>query len=227
MDTEPQDILDGAEGQPAPPPSTSQPEPSTPKPDATESLSERLKRLEGMVSSLQSGRDKAKDRLEKDVEGVKEQIARIATLAQSGLDTDQIARELVIDDLVKSRYEGEPSPVSPPALAGTQPQATGAEEGIDPTVFGLDANDPDVVELLRARKVNPENLYALAKRKRDKQPPPASPASVLPTGGGGSAGPSADMASLTEKLQKLLANPTTNREEIKKVREQLQGLVPK
>lgn len=226
MDTEPQDILPGAEGAPSPAPSGSPPEPSTPKPDVTESLSERLKRLEGMVSALQSGKDKAKDRLAEDVKGVKEQIARIAELASGGLTADQIARELVIDDLVKSRFQGEQSPVSPPALAGTQPPATGAEESIDPALLGLDANDPDVVELMRSGKADLPHLYLLAKGKKAKASPPASPAAVLPTGGGGSASPSADQAALTQKLSELLMNPTVNREKIKQLREQLSKTVP-
>lgn len=191
--------------------------------DDVQKLVEALKPFiaEEVGKSTQSAKDKRFAKHEAKLDEFESKLAQYNELIKSGVsERDAIWRMKVEEKLFGTQVEGEDTGSSP-SVVGSQAKATGGTENIDPSVFGLDPNDPDVVGLMRAGK-GVSDFYALAEKKKSKKP---APGSVMTSGGGGSVPPEDDVESLTAKLVELRNNPRPYdkqyKDEMEKIRSKL------
>jgi hypothetical protein len=209
-----------ADGVPGGVPETPTPEISpetaqTPSPvggDALEPVLKRLEGLEGMVRSLQSGKDKGIAKQADEIKGLKDQVSRVLELVKEGKSQEaaiQIAeREARIDELLAERYgPNQPASAPPVAQAATQPVANELTQVLL-TQLGLDPNSADVVAVLRetADPLTQVTRFTQLAQKA-KQAPPANPAAVQVTGSGISAAVD-DLESIDRQLAAMRQQPS-------------------
>ncbi len=183
----------GAQGSPNPDASGGQAAvPSPVTAPELETVLKVVKDLEAQVRSLQSGKDKgmaAVQREIKELKASKEQFDRYAKLLQNGAEPDEayqsVRREVMVERLL-AKLEAEEGEAGVPRQdgAGTPSPQAGQAADVDPSVFGLDPNAPEVVELYRRGEVSLSALYTLAQKAKARQEVQPNPGAVLPVGGG-------------------------------------------
>lgn len=179
----------GAGGQPTQPASSPAGVQPT-SPVGSDTLAVALKEIEGLkatVRTLQSGHDRGVAKVQKQVDGLQEQIARYEEYRARGLAPAAAVREMELDALLESRRQ---APVAGGQERGNgipAPAPDGQTEQLI-TLLGLQPNDPDVTRLLREGKANADNLASLALSRKVQSQPAAqpNPAQQMPVGTGAS-----------------------------------------
>ncbi len=234
MSDETTDVVQTAEGgQETPTPAPSTPEggqdsPGTESP--VEALSQDVKELTGMVRALQSEKDSRIAGIQRQVTDNSEQLKTYHERVKSGMTHDEALREDVLDQVAAQYQPPGATQVSPPAEAAPQPQVT-SDEILAPylKIAGLEQNDPDVIEILRAERDQSQQFLKIAELGQQRKQAPAtplSPGAVMPTGGG-EAVTSETMESLTAQLAELQNLPVqtdASRKERKEINAQLANL---
>jgi len=170
-----------------------------------ESLLKKVSDLEGQVRSLQSGKDKATYKLEKDVGTLKETIAKYEELRAEGLSQSRALKEMQLDALLEKQTPADPLSTSTPQAQGSAPATqTGTEMAAVLQELGLTANDPQVIEAMRLPA--PKLVAALAKLAVERNQAP-NPAVLQNTGGGSAVVGTDDLAAIVAKLEVLKAQP--------------------
>lgn len=169
----------------------------------------RLNEIDGLVRSLQSGKDKGVKKLTDEVDSLKEQLARYEKLRSKGLDPEEAAYRMEVEQLLAERRGGRASTPVPAQGGGGSPTQPAV---IDHTALldnlGLDPNSPEVLAIVRAGGDLSQQVIAfgnLAAQKRAKPQPQPNPAQQVPTGGGLPTG-SVTSDSLMRKYQELTKN---------------------
>jgi len=116
-------------------------------------IEERLKRIEKMVSSFQSGKDRAVDKVSKDNTELRESLSALQSLMKKGLSEDEAFEEL---DNRKGDSEFRSAVIElRNALTGGKPLPAQASEAVDMasviTQYGLSYSDPIVVAELQGK----------------------------------------------------------------------------
>lgn len=188
-----------------------------------EALAKALEpRLQQMVErQWQSGKDRRIHNLEEQVGDFKSVLDEFKAWKAKGLDDDDAIWRMQVSRAI-------PQP-------GQQAEPSGRTGGSDTSVpapkvdaqallqaVGIDANDPEVTAILAKGGDPSAEIVALAVKRKN----PPNPAAVMSTGGGGAVGGD-NIDSLTEKLQKLILEPSKNMKEIKMVRAELAKHLPK
>lgn len=193
-----------------------------------ESLSERLARMEGLVRSLQSGKDKGIDQVRTDVNDLRKQIARITELKAKGLDDNAIAREMQLDALLENQPKLQQSKVPEDNIPGKNvPKASDSVNRVL-ELAGLSANSPDVIEILR-NTADPleqiDKITTLQAEKKAKDARQVAPTGTpLPSGATGAPANIGDReAQINAELEALLNDPNASR---KLIDQKLQELKP-
>ncbi len=140
------------------------------------------------VRQEQSSRDKRMSQFEK-------RLADFEKLMQNGLQRDAALTMLGLQDEVRELREstiGRPAPAGQPMQA---PQAGNPDYAPFLQAMALDANDPEVVNALRAGTNVPGQLAEIAVRRRNGQQP--NPAAVMPVSPG--TPPPADLQAAYQK----------------------------
>lgn len=147
--------------------------------ESLEAVLDKVRTLEGMVKSFQSGKDKGQDRLESQVANLSEQLARYETLRAQGLEPAKAEREMILDDIIaERRTPQEPTPGKPRPAASVEAQTIAK-------ALGLNENDPEVVKTLRDHPDNVlEQVLGIANLARTRQSTQPNPAAVQTAGGG-------------------------------------------
>ena len=147
----------------------------------------KLDAQDGEIRALKSGKDKAVDRLTKDVGPMKETLEKLAKYL--GVDEEKIRsaeREMIIDELYAEKFGGRQPEQPANGMAASQGKAVDASIVKE---LGLDENDPDVAKVLRESGPDPLKLakVAVSKAKTPAPDPSGAPAMgtppALPTDG--------------------------------------------
>jgi len=168
----------------------------------------------------QSIKDRRIQQISNQLDDFESQLAEFKKLTkEKGLSEDDALWRMRVEQRLGKQSE-EPKPgkqeVSP---ASVETQALLKQ-------LGLDANSPEVANVLRESEDPASQIIAFANLATSKKATPApKPASVQPAGGGQTTYTDAD--AIAERLDTLYKNPTKNRAEIKKLVEQLDGMVEK
>lgn len=177
-------------------------------------LGERLTRIEKMLSSIQSGKDRAVDKTRSEVNDLRKSLSDVQSLMKKGLSEDEAFEQLegrkadnefkqAVLELRDALKGGKSLPV----------QANGAK--VEPSVVevlkqfpDLDANDPDVIANVLSQQ-DPDKAELAASRlirKRASQPSPTAAGAIE----GKPPAPAPDQAALVSELRSLQLNPTKN-----------------
>jgi hypothetical protein len=176
-----------------------------------EALSQEVKQLSGMVKAFQSDEDRRIPAIERQLKSQAEQQESYHKRRDSGMSQEEAQRAEVLDQIVSERIGPAKDTTVPPAQeAAPQTQAAVADY-LSPilTATGLDANDADVVELLRKERDPAKQQLAIAElaiTRKTAQEVPANPAAVLPSGSG-QAVESETLESLSERMTELVDLP--------------------
>ena len=150
-------------------------------------LGERLTRIEKMLSSIQSGKDRAVDKTRTEVSELRKSLSDVQNLMKKGLSEDEAFEQLegrkadnefkqAVLELRDALKGGKSLPV----------QANGAK--VEPSVievlnqFNLDANDPDVIANVLSQS-DPDKAELAASRLARKRANPPSASAASPVAG--------------------------------------------
>jgi len=155
-----------------------------------EAVLKRLNELDGLVRSLQSGKDKGVKRLTDEVDSLKEQLERYEKLRSKGLDPEDAQYRMEMEQLLAERRRTKES-TSVPAqgVVGATPKPASVDHTALLTSLGLDPNSADVLNVIRTTDdytAQVANFAALAAQKKSKPAPAPNPAQQVPVGGGSS-----------------------------------------
>jgi hypothetical protein len=184
-----------------------------------------------MVRAFQSDEDRRIPAIERTLKSQGEQLETYYQRREAGQTHEQALREQALDELVAGKLGDAPVPPEQEAA----PQAKVAvTDNLSPILklTGLDSNDADVVEIIRA---NPNNELAqinavtqLAESRKQAQQTPANAAATLPSGGGSALEPN-ELETITKELNEVLALPSTpeNRQRIQELGKKQREFIPK
>lgn len=216
-------------------------EQETPKPDTSppaddkqtssvtaeplEVVLQRLEAIEGTVKGLQSDKDRGVHKVSKKVDSLAEQIAKYEEKRKSGLKPEAALRDLQIDELLAERDQSSQTDAPVQDAGGT----VSLPAGVDAQVLeglGLEANAPEVVELLRGDNVKLNDFLELAIQQRLKDQQPANPAAISPTGSGDAVGPD-DLEAVTAELTAEMGKEKLDMKKITALRTKQSALLPR
>jgi hypothetical protein len=179
--------------------------------------------LEPIISAevdrrFQSAKDKRIAGQQAKLDGFEERLARFESLLASGLKREQALTQLGLEEDVaalKQAVQGTSAPSPTPAQPGS-PAGT-VTANADPvlssmiTALNIDANSPEVTEILRAEGTLPERVQKVLALAGAGQAvsAPVPPGQRLPGTSGGSV-PVNNIDTLTSEMQALQANPSKN-----------------
>jgi hypothetical protein len=189
-------------------------------------LAEALKPIiaDEVERRTQSTKDKRISKLQGAVDGFESKLAKLDELMQSGLSKNEALWRMKVEDRLEQGLPAEQTtePV------GKQARETSESDVIEAVLkaSGLEANSPEVTEILRSTDDPMEQIgkfAALAARRKQK---PVSTATVMQTtAGAGSITPSREQ--LTAELQRLHNAPRKDWAKIHQTNKALEELIRK
>jgi hypothetical protein len=190
---------------------------------ADEIVSKLLPQLEQMIErKVQSQKDKRISEIEK-VLGGRSKI--LAELEEAGVPiTKEVRAEMRIREL-EERLDQPSTQPTPASVDGSTQQRVAVTDAIAKlSEYGLSSNDPGFIELLRGKYANRDAFdkavlgHVVTKLAPQK---PANPADVVQAPATAAASVNGDTGAKIARLNELQRQPTKNREEIKKLAEEL------
>ncbi len=186
---------------------------STPEAQPSPVDEESLKALvepwikEEVEKRVDSYKDKRIAKLSTETKSLKESLAEVKALQSEGMSEKQAVQYLETQKFLDAQGEQVPTDAPPP----TEPAvpAVVAEDDSLPAILnltGLDANEADVVAILRQDNDPLKRVVALtslAETRKQAQTTPAAAGNVLPSGTGAPV-VSEDIGSLSDRLNKLV-----------------------
>jgi len=168
----------------------------------------------------QSVKDVRFSKLTSKVDEFQSQLSEFKKLTERGLSEEDALWRMSIDSKLNSEPVASGNPVG---NQGNQSASVDTKAIL--LALGLDANSPEVTNVLQKTNVPSEQIVAFANLATGKKQAAPNPASVQPTGGGQA--PYGDANAIAERLNTLYLNPTKNLAEIKKLTEALDGMIEK
>ena len=177
----------GATEPPAQPPSETPAEPSAVDEASLKAIIEPLVQ-DAFDRGAQSTKDKRIAKQESRISGLEDTLAQLKELKDDGLSEKVAIQFLEMREQLGSQSQEVPADAPPAQEAAPQAQAAVADY-LSPilTATGLDANDAEVVELLRKERDPFKQVSALAElanTRKTAQEVPANTAAQLPSGSG-------------------------------------------
>lgn len=178
----------------------------------------------------QSTKDKRIAKQESRIGGIEDTLAELKVLQGEGMSEKQAIQYVKMQELLDAQSPENPQPASPAPELAAQTQVT-VEEYLSPLLqaSGLDANDADVIDIVRKERDASKQMIAIANLANSrKQVTPANPAAVAPTGDGQSLG-GETLESITTELNALYTQPATaaTRARIRELGKKQKELLPK
>jgi hypothetical protein len=215
-------------------PSPSAQTPSSPVDAKTvELLTRRLAQAEGEINALKSGKDKGIARVATDLAETRVKVDRILELSKSNLNSDQIARELAIDDLLQGQKTTPTTKVDATVLSDKQtvdPSVSSVELDAVIKLAGLDPGDKNVAEIYQKypndtlRQISELTTLGLKRLQSEQVQPNPAQLQTIGTGGKVPAAPTKD--EIAAQLDKLMEHPSQNWKEIDRLTAELDKLQP-
>ena len=164
------------------------------------------------------------------ITGIEDTLAQLKELQADGMSEKQAIQYVKMEELLASQGQTSPTEAPPAEVPAEQP-AVAVGDYLSPILkmAGIDANDPEVITMLRDERDPIKQINAVtALAEARKQTTPPNPAAVLPSGGG-KAVPTETLESVTAELQAELAKPSTpaTRVRIQELGKKSKELLPK
>jgi hypothetical protein len=219
----------GAVEPPAQPPSETPAETSAVDVDSMKAILEPMIE-DAFTRQAQSVKDKRIAKQESRISSIEDTLAQLKDLKADGMSEKQAIQYLEVKELLASQGQEVPTEVPPtqePAV-----QATVAEEAYLSPILklaGIDANDPEVIAILRDESNPIKQINAVTSlaesRKQANQSPPNQAAAL--SSGGGQAVETETLESVTAELQAEQAKPRQDITKIRELSKRLKVLLPK
>jgi hypothetical protein len=219
----------GATEPPAQPPSEPPAEPSAVDEDSLKAILEPLVQAE-VERRTQSVKDKRIAKQESRISSLEDTLAQLKELQAEGMSERQAIQYVKMEELLASQGQEVPTEVPPKEVPAEQPQVAG-EDYLSPILemAGIEANDPEVIELLRTERDAFKRISAIKgladSRKQAEQTPP-NPAATLPSGGG-KAVETETLESVTAELKAERAKFPRDQKRIQELSDKHRELLPK
>jgi len=188
----------GEEPTPQPSPTPGQPASGVDVEALAEALVPKLQPFidQSVERQWQSGKDRRIGKLEGAVSDIKSVLDEFNSWKKQGVSDEEALWRMEVSRKLSTREE--PSPQDQPP--GTRPPAANAETQAILQELGLDANNPEVVKVMRDTTDPMKLVLNLAKLSVTRTPPPSpNPAQAQPAGGGGQSVGN-DVETLTQEL---------------------------
>jgi len=181
-----------------------------------EALTHKLDEVDARSRSLQGDKDRGDNQTRKEVDELKRQVAEYEKLKGTGLDPDAAVEEVTFRDDIRAVKDQlsklTQTQVSANVAGNNTSGAVEADKVIEEEK--LDANSPEVVNIIASKDYTPEGrelaLRRLAARNKNKQPLSAASATALNSDA--VAPGKADKAQLEQQYQKelqaIMQNPS-------------------
>jgi hypothetical protein len=181
-----------------------------------EGFGKRIEEIDARTKSLQGDKDRAVVKTKKEVEELKAKIAEYERLKGKGLGADEALEEMDFRSTVRQLQEQ----LSKLGSVPTQPAGNGAG-GADATAqvlkaAQLDANTPEVIDLIRQYGNDPVTLAVRAGELRAKPKPTPDAASSSSISASAPAA-SVDIDALAAEHAKLMKNPSRHMKRLKEI----------
>ena len=190
-----------------------------------EAFLQRLEAIEGTVRGLKSDQDRGVHRLSKKVDSYVEKIAKYEEKRSKGLEPEAALRDLRIDTFLDDQDLSSQTDVPANDAGGTAELPAGVDaqvlEGLS-----LEANSPEVVELLRRDDASLNDFLKLAIQQGLKNQQPANQAAIVPTGSGDTVGPD-NLEAVTAELDAEIAKELPDREKVRELSTKQRALLPR
>jgi hypothetical protein len=220
----------GAEETPTPQPSETQAAPSAVDEASLKAIIEPLIQAE-VEKRTQSVKDKRIAKQESRISGLEDTLAQYKELQAEGMSEKQIVQFMKVNEFLASQGQ-EALPVAPPTEEPAV-QPTVAPDALLSSVLnlaGLDSNDADVVEIIRANPNSPAAQIIAVNQLVESRKKTTSPnvGAVLPSGGG-QALETETIESVSAELHAELLKPASpeTRERIRELGKKQKELLPK
>jgi hypothetical protein len=178
----------------------------------------------------QSIKDKRIAKQESRISSLEDTLAELKALQSEGMSEKQAIQYMKMQELLANQGTGAREE-APPAqeLAAQTPVAVGDYLSPLLRLVGIEANDADVIDIVRKERDPAKQMSAVAllaeNRKRISQIPP-NPAAVLPTGSG-QAVEGESLESVTAQLNAELAKPIQDKNKIRDLGKRQKQLIPR
>jgi hypothetical protein len=229
INKEPVVVEPGATEPPAQPPSEPQAEPSAVDVEAMKEIFGPM--IEDAFSrQSQSVKDKRIAKQESRISSLEDTLAQFKELQAEGMSEKQAVQYMRTQEFLDAQGEQVPTD-APPATEPAVPATVAVDDSLSAilNLAGLDANEADVLALLRENKELPERIVAinsLAETRKQAQTNPAAAGNVLPSGTGASVSEET-LETTSEQLDAELAKEKKDFEKIKELRKKNLELLPK
>jgi hypothetical protein len=176
----------------------------------------------------QSGKDKRIGKQETRMDEFESRLERMNEWIGRGKSQEEAMLLMKMEDQLADPNASPSTQISPTGEAGTQAQETKADMEAFLNLVGLDANDAEVVIILREEQDKLAQIgkfTALAEQRRQVQTAPPKPAQQMPGVGGGSV-ESDTLEGITAQLQVEMAKPIKDMVKIKELGKKHEELLP-
>ena len=220
-------------GQASPTPDTSSQDAgqgSSSEESSNEAVLTRLSEVEGMLRRFQSDEDRGLHRVEQEVKALPTQFETYYKRREAGASHEQALREDALDEIVAERSGTQSDALVPPATEPAVPATVAVDDSLSAilNLAGLDANEADVVEVLRQERDPLKRVVALtslAETRKQAQTTPAAAGNVLPSGTGATVSEES-LETITEQLDAEMAKEKKDFQKIKELRGKNLKLLP-
>ena len=179
----------------------------------------------------QSLKDKRIAKQESRISGLEDALAELKALKSEGMSEKQAIQYMQMKEFLNT--QGVAGSEAPQANEQPTQSQVVVDDYLSPILqaSGLDANDADVVDIIRKQRdprLQMRAIGELAIARKQAQEKPAKPAQVMPSGGGYAA-EGDTLESVTTELNELLAKPVTPeiRNRIRELGKKQRELLPK
>jgi len=189
-------------------------------PDLVKLIDERAER------QWQSGKDRRIGKLEQRQDTVESVVAEFQKLTQGGMTADDALHRMNVERFM-AQDQAQKESVSQNAPAGSGAQAATVDIAALLKILNLDANDPEIVEMLRTNKDSANDFTQLALSRQAQAANPPNPAGVMPLAGGGGGSTDDQTADAIVARMKVLQkqDPMGNRELLAELSAKLEALM--
>ncbi len=172
----------------------------------------------------QSGKDRRIGQLEQRQDTVESVVAEFQKLTSGGMDPDAAVFRMKTERFMGDGQQQQSVPQNAPAGSGAQAATVDIAALLG--ILNLDANDPEIVTMLRTGKDSANDFTQLALSRKAQTTSPPNPAGVMPTGSGGGGTDDQTADAIVARMQVVQEqDPMGNRELIAELDKKLAALM--
>lgn len=188
---------------------------------AFEALTKRLDEVDQRSKALQGDKDRAVNKTKSEVDELKRKFAEVEKLRKTGLDEDSAFEELSFRDEIRNVREqlSKLNPAQPNPAGNGNGSAVDVAKVIEQ--YGLDGNDPEVVDKVLRGSLTAEQADIAALRLAYQRAKPSTSSPSAASAPSGKPAVAENQDAKIARLSQLQKEPTKHRAEIKKLEGEL------